>query len=420
MYLADATYDTPVPRILLLLPTATYRANDFLAAARKLEVDVVVASEQPQTMAEMMGDRSLLVDFDRPETSADAIARRAKEVPLDAVVGVDEQGVLVAALAATRLGLIGNPPEAVAATTNKITMRKAFSAAELPQPAHRIAGTDVNVARLAGEVGFPCVVKPISMSASRGVIRADDPSAALVAALRIRQILADAGQDKDAPLLIERYVPGVEVAVEGLLRGGVLETLAIFDKPDPLDGPYFEESIYVTPSRLPTETLDAISQLTASAAAALGLLEGPVHAEVRIDSDRLWILELAARSIGGLCSRSLRTRLGLSLEELILRHALGMPLYDRGQESEASGVMMLPIPKAGALREVRGQAYARATPGVDELDISIPIGRTVRTLPEADRYLGFLFAHGKTPEAVEHTLRSAHGELEIVIDDPSE
>lgn len=417
---AVATYDTHVPRILLLLPTATYRASDFLAASRALDVEVVVASEQRQTMSKMMGDRALVVDFSRPEAAAEAIVKRAKEMPLDAVVGVDEQGVLVAALAAGRLGLSGNPPEAVVATTNKITMRKAFAAANLPQPGHRIAGPDADVARLAAELGFPCVLKPVSLSASRGVIRVDDSPAAGAAARRIRAILAEADEDPDAPLLIERYVPGVEVAVEGLLRGGVLETLAVFDKPDPLEGPYFEESIYVTPSRLPVETLEAVNQLTAAAAAALGLHEGPIHAEVRIDSNRIWILELAARSIGGLCSRSLRFGIGLSLEELILRHALGMPLDDLGRESVASGVMMLPIPKAGVLKEVRGQADARAIPGVNGLEISIPLGRTVRTLPEADRYLGFLFAHGETPEAVERTLRSAHGRLEIVIEEPPE
>jgi biotin carboxylase len=417
---AVATYDTPVPRILLLLPTATYRASDFLAASRALDAEVVVASEQHQTMSKMMGNRALVVDFSRPEAAAETIVKRAKDMPLDAVVGVDEQGVLVAALAAGRLGLIGNPPEAVAATTDKITMRKAFAAANLPQPGHRIAGPEADVARLAGEVGLPCVVKAVSLSASRGVIRADDLPAVDAAARRVRAILAEADQDSDEPLLIERYVPGVEVAVEGLLSGGVLEILAVFDKPDSLEGPYFEESIYVTPSRLPAETLEAVSQLTAAAAAALGLLEGPIHAEARIDSNRIWIVELAARSIGGLCSRSLRFGIGLSLEELILRHALGMPLDDLGQKSGASGVMMLPIPKAGVLKEVRGQADARAVPGVNGLEISIPLGRTVRTLPEADRYLGFLFAHGETPEAVERALRSAHGRLEIVIDEPSQ
>ena len=276
------------------------------------------------------------------------------------------------------------------------------------------------MAQLAGEVGLPCVVKAVSLSASRGVIRADDPPAADAAAERVRAILAEAGEDPDAPLLVERYVPGVEVAVEGLLRGGALEILAVFDKPDPLEGPYFEETIYVTPSRLPAETLEAVSLLTAEAAAALGLVEGPIHAELRIDGGSVWMLELAARSIGGLCSRSLRFGMGVSLEELILRHALGLPLDDLSREAAASGVMMLPIPKAGVLKEVRGQAEARAVPGVTGLEISIAPGKAVRALPEADRYLGFLFARGETPEQVERTLRTAHGQLEIVIGEPSE
>jgi biotin carboxylase len=276
------------------------------------------------------------------------------------------------------------------------------------------------VAQLAVEVGLPCVVKAVSLSASRGVIRADDPPAADAAAERVRAILADAGEDPHGPLLVERYVPGVEVAVEGLLRGGALEVLAVFDKPDPLEGPYFEETIYVTPSRLPAETLEAVTHLTAEAAAALGLVEGPIHAELRIDGNGVWMLELGARSIGGLCSRSLRFGMGVSLEELILRHALGLPLDDLAREAAASGVMMLPIPKAGVLKEVRGQAEARAVPGVTGLEISIAPGKAVRALPEADRYLGFLFARGETPEQVERTLRTAHGQLEVVIGEPSE
>ncbi len=299
-------------------------------------------------------------------------------------------------------------------------MRGAFAAADLPQPDYRVAGPDADVARLAGEVGLPCVVKAVSLSASRGVIRADDPRAARAAAQRVRAILAEGGEDPDAPLLVERYVPGVEVAVEGLLRGGALEILAVFDKPDPLEGPYFEETIYVTPSRLPAETLEAITLLTAEAAAALGLVEGPIHAELRIDGGSVWMLELAARSIGGLCSRSLRFGMGVSLEELILRHALGLPLDELSREAAASGVMMLPIPKAGVLKEVRGQARARAVPGVTGLEISIARGKPVRVLPEADRYLGFLFARGETPEQVERTLRTAHGQLEIAIGERSE
>jgi biotin carboxylase len=255
------------------------------------------------------------------------------------------------------------------------------------------------------------VVKPLSRSGSQGVIRADTPVEAEAAAARIRAMLGDPG----AELLFEQFVPGDEVAVEGLLDAGRLEVLAVFDKPDPLDGPYFEETIYVTPSRKPAEVLDEVHRLTAQAAVALGLTEGPVHAELRIGSD-VKVLELAARSIGGLCSRSLRFGLGVSLEEVILRHALGMPLDHLRREDFASGVMMLPIPRAGVLREVRGQDAARAVPGVAGLEISIARGRRVQPLPEGDRYLGFLFAKADSPERVEEALREAHALLEVEID----
>ena len=404
-------------RLLLLLPTASYRAADFLTAARALGAEVLVASDRRLVS---MGDSQLTLDLSRPEAAAEAIAALAEERPLDAVVAVDDQGVRVAALAAERLGLSGNPVEAAAATRDKAAMRRALAAAGVPQPEHRTVGPSDDPAALAADVGLPCVVKPLSLSASRGVIRADDPEAAAAAAARVRAILAEAGEDPQGPLLVERYVPGAEVAVEGLLRAGSLEPLAVFDKPDPLEGPYFEETIFTTPSRLPVEVVAAVTRTTADACAALGLREGPVHAELRIDDERVWMLELAARSVGGLCSRSLRFGVGVSLEELILRHALGLPLDDLGREAAASGVMMLPIPKAGVLKEVRGQAEARAVPGVTGLEISIARGKAVRALPEADRYLGFLFARGETPEQVERTLRTAHGQLEIVIGEPSE
>ena len=214
-------------------------------------------------------------------------------------------------------------------------------------------------------------------------------------------------------------MPGAEVAVEGLLRAGSLEPLAVFDKPDPLEGPYFEETIFTTPSRLTDEIVAAVTDTTADACAALGLREGPIHAELRIDGERAWMLELAARSIGGLCSRSLRFGLGVSLEEVILRHALGLPLGDLRREAAAAGVMMLPIPRAGVLSEVRGQDAARAVPGIEGLEISIGRDRPVRPLPEGDRYLGFLFARGETPAQVEHALRAAHERLEIDLAEPA-
>ncbi|HUH07535.1 MAG TPA: ATP-grasp domain-containing protein [Egibacteraceae bacterium] len=403
-------------RILLLLPSATYRAEGFLEAARAIGAEVIVASERRQALAGLMSGRALQLDLRRPEAAADAIVAHARTLPLDAVVAVDDQGVLAATLAAAALGLPHNPVEAVAATRDKASLRALADAAEIPQPAWALVGPADDLAAAAGRVGLPCVVKPLSLSGSRGVIRADDADGAVRAAQRVRSILADAGEDSDGPLLVESYIPGAEVAVEGLLRGGRLEVLAIFDKPDPLEGPYFEETIYVTPSRLPEQSQSAVTRLVADAVAAIGLREGPIHAEARVDGDQVRLLEVAARSIGGLCARALRFGLGVTLEELILRHAAGLPLPDLAREARASGVMMLPIPRAGALTEVRGQEAARQVPGIAGLQITVAPGRPVRPLPEGDRYLGFLFARADQPAEVEQALRQAHSLLDIVIE----
>jgi biotin carboxylase len=392
-----------VARILLILPTATYRAPDFLDAAAKLGVEVVVGSEHRQAMSGSMGDRAVTLSLSRPELAAEQIEKLAERTPLDGIVAVDDGGTRAAAAAAERLGLKGNSPEAVARARDKAKMREAFDRAGIPQPEWAV-GDD------PGAVGFPCVLKPLTRSGSQGVIRANTPDEAVAAAARIRKVV----DDEHAELLVERFAEGEEVAVEGLLQDGELEILAVFDKPDPLDGPYFEETIYVTPSRKPRESLDEITRLTADAAKALGLTEGPIHAELRLGPPPR-VLELAARSIGGLCARSLRFGLGVSLEELIVRHALGMPLDHMRREELASGVMMLPIPRAGVLEAVRGQDAARAVPHVAGLEISIAPGRTVTPLPEGDRYLGFLFAKADTPEQVEAALRDAHARLDVEI-----
>jgi biotin carboxylase len=392
-----------VARVLLILPTATYRAPDFLDAAAKLGAEVVVGSEHRQAMSESMGERAITLSLGNPELAADQIEELARRAPLDGIVAVDDGGTRAAAAAAARLGLKGNPPDAVARARDKAKMREAFDRAAIPQPEWAL-GDD------PGAVGFPCVLKPLTRSGSQGVIRANDPDEAAAAAARIRAIL----DDPDAPLLTERFAEGDEVAVEGLLHDGRLDVLAVFDKPDPLDGPYFEETIYVTPSRKPPEVQAEIHRLTADAASALGLTEGPIHAELRLGPPPR-VLELAARSIGGLCSRSLRFGLGVSLEELILRHALGLPLDHVRREELASGVMMLPIREEGILEHVHGQEDARAVPHVAGLEISIPRGRPVVPLPEGDRYLGFIFAKADTPHQVEAALREAHARLDVEI-----
>jgi len=399
-----------VPRILLLLPTATYRAADFVTAAARLGVDVVVGSEHRQALAGPMGDRALVVPLAVGDAAVDVIVALHDRTPLDAVLAVDDQGVVVAAAAAERLGLRHNPPDAVAATRDKAAMRERLADASLPQPAYRIVAHGADVASAATEVGYPCVVKPVSRSASQGVIRVDNAIQAAAAGIRVRAIVGDCPE----PLLVERFVPGAEVAVEGLLLGGRLEVLAVFDKPDPLDGPFFEETIYVTPSRQPASVQADLEATVARAATALGLREGPVHAELRIGTGgALTVLELAARSIGGLCARALRFGAGVSLEELIIRHALGLGLDGLIRESQASGVMMLPIRSSGVLERVSGQERALAIEGVVGVEISIASGRPVVPLPEGDRYLGFVFARGPTAQDVEDALRRAEACLGV-------
>jgi len=408
--LVSSGHHKGVTRILLLLPTATYRAPDFLAAAADLGVDVVVGSEYRQALSGFMGDRAVLVPLTDVAAAVDAILALHRRSPLDAVLAVDDQGVAIASAAAARLRLRHNPPDAVAAARDKTIMRECLRAASLRQPEYRVVLPGGDVVAAAAQIGFPCVVKPVSRSASQGVIRVNDVSEAEAAGARIRTIIANCPE----PLLVERFVPGDEVAVEGLLTEGRLKVLAVFDKPDPLDGPFFEETIYVTPSRHPPAILTEIETIAAAAAAALGLREGPVHVELRLGpGGAVTILELAARSIGGLCARTLRFGAGVSLEEVIIRHALGIGLAGLTREPQASGVMMLPIRAAGVLDYVSGQQQALAVEGVVGLDISIASGRSVVPLPEGDRYLGFIFARGTTPQFVEAALRRAEERLDV-------
>jgi biotin carboxylase len=402
-------------RLLLLLPTTTYRTQAFVEAAVKLGVDLVCASERPSTLEERAPDNLITVDFADPDGAVETVARFARRRPIDAVVAVDDLTTVVAAAIAARLGLRQNPVAAASAARNKHAMRRRLDAAGVPVPRFRLVPLAEDPTRVAREVEYPCVLKPLALSASRGVIRADDPDGFVAAFRRIGALLARDdvrlhGEVAEA-LLVEEFIPGRELALEGLLTAGGLQTLALFDKPDPLDGPFFEETIYVTPSRLPAEAQARIAHVTLRACAALGLTEGPVHAELRVNDAGPWVIEVAARSIGGLCSRALRFGTGMTLEELILRHALGWKIDSFDRERRAAGVMMIPIPRAGRLVAVRGKDAAEAVPGVEEIAITAHLGQELVPLPEGWQYLGFIFARGDAPEGVEQALRRAHARL---------
>ncbi|RKU16714.1 hypothetical protein C6503_11655 [Candidatus Poribacteria bacterium] len=429
---------TDKPRILLLLPTRTYRATDFLEAALKLDVEVVVASEEAATTADLSPRHTLVLDFSAPTVATQAILEFDGTYPLAAIVGVDDDTTLLATIASEALGLPHNPVASAKATRNKYLLRHTLSTKGVSGPAYQRFSIHDDPAEIVGvgspsptdtQVSFPCVIKPLALSASRGVIRADTPTEFIAAFQRTTKLLhtlqdttdvggvsnPDALTDASQHLLVEDYIPGIEVALEGILLNGELKGLALFDKPDPLEGPFFEETLYITPSRLPADVQDALHNATAEAADALGLRHGPVHAELRYNAKGAHLIEIAARTIGGLCARTLRFGTGMSLEELVIRHAIGQPVEMLQREQQAAGVMMIPVPKAGILGEVRGKTAAHHVDGIVEVNITIPIGGEVVPLPEGARYLGFIFARAETAEMVEKALREAHRQLEFVI-----
>jgi biotin carboxylase len=406
--------------LLLLVPTTSYRLDDFRAAARRLQVPLVVGSDRCHRIEDTFGrEHDLLsLDYRHPERAAEQIAEAARARPIRGIVPASDATAVIAALAAERLGLPYNPSAAARRAGDKHASRAALRDAGLPVPAFALHDLRDDPERAARASPYPCVLKPLVFSASRGVIRADDPEGFVAAWRRIASLLHATRaerrpRDEEVAnhVLVEAFVPGAEVAVEGLLRGGALEVLALFDKPDPLDGPFFEETLYVTPSRHPAALQDAIVAAVAAGARALGLAEGPVHAELRLPPSGPVILEIAARSIGGLCSRTLRFGAGLTLEEVLVAHAMGLPLASLRREASAAGVMMLPIPRRGVLHGVNGLDAVRAVPGVEDVVITVPEGHEVVPLPEGDSYLGFLFARAEGPEEVERALRDGHRRL---------
>lgn len=434
------------PAVLLLTSTRAYHAEDFVAAAARLGVPLVLGTDRCHVLAEIWPQGAHALDFRDPDAAAEAIAALHADRPLAGIVPTDEHTAIIAARAAARIGLPYNPVEAAELAGNKHRLRQRLRSAGLPQPRFAAVptGAGPDAALAAASLAFPVVVKPLHLSASRGVMRADDRAGLDRCLDRLRALLRDpevAALDPEAAraILIEGFVLGAEVAYEGLLTAGALRTLAIFDKPDPLDGPFFAETIYVTPSVQPAAVQDAIVRAVTDAARAMGLREGPVHAELRLAAHG-WpevdeaaraagapvppagappvpvVLELAARTIGGLCHRTLRFGAGIALDELVIAHAAGRAIDVPARRADtAGGVYMLPVPRPGVLRAVRGVEAARAIADVQDVVITARTGDVLVPLPEGRSYVGFLFAAGRDPAQVTAALRRAVACIELDI-----
>lgn len=403
-------------RVMLLMSPASYRGNAFTRAAAKLGLETLVIVDLPNELTEHY-EAEMTVNFADLDGSVERLARIADERPVDAVLSVDDSATELAALVGQRLGLPNNSPQSATAARDKWVMRTMLQDGGAPCPFFErySASTDPKV--IADGVTYPCVIKPVRLSGSRGVIRANNAVEFISAFGRVTRMLVSDGYDLDkTDLLVEEYLPGFEVALEGLLTDGSLQVLTLFDKPDPLEGPFFEETIYLTPSSLSANVQQAIADATALSARALGLVHGPVHAELRINERGPWMIEMAGRSIGGLCSTILEFGAGTGLEEIILRHAVGMDIPGLELSNSAAGVMMIPIPRAGRLRGCTGIEDALAVPGIEGIEITAPVNYPIVPLPEGSSYLGFVFAKGQTAAEVDRAIREAHSKLNFRID----
>lgn len=417
--------NNPAKRLLLFTGKLGYQTRSFEDTARKLGVQLVYATDRCGQLDDPWGDQAIPVHFESPEKAAHNVIESVRGQDVAGILALGDRPAAAAAYTARGLGIQYNHPAAVEACRSKLRMREVFRNAGLHVPWFRsFRITPIPEPTLLG-ISFPCVLKPLSLSASQGVMRANHREEFLAAATRLRQllesaeILATREQNLDQ-MIVEEYIPGREVAVEGLLTDGILRVLAIFDKPDPLEGPYFEETIYVTPSGLPDTTQRQIERCARDTAGALGLTHGPIHAEFRINDAGVWPIEVAPRPIGGLCARALRfsssqTDAPIGLEELLLRHALRLPGCDAPRESLASGVMMIPVPQSGVLEGIFGTEAARAMPRITELVITARLHDYIAAWPEGSSYLGFLFARGSMAEEVEQAIRAAHKKLEFCI-----
>ena len=400
--------------MLLIAPAQSYRIPAYFRAAAALGVEPVLASDGRHSLVPQVAG-GLHIDFNDLERSQRTLLAAARHAPISAVVATDDAAAELSSRVAAALGLPHNPPSAARIARRKDLARAALAAAGVRVPHFRTIDLRRPLAAQIAGVDYPCVVKPLALAASRGVIRADVPEELLAACRRVERIVAGAGVEEERrTLLIEAFIPGFEVALEGMLREGRLHRLAIFDKPDPLDGPFFEETYYVTPSRLVAQQQDRVVARVAEACRAYGLREGPVHAEVRVDAQDVWIIEVAARTIGGDCARLLDFGTGHSLEELVIAQALGRPLAFE-PSGGAAGVLMIPTTEAGTLRRVEGVLEASRIAGVEEVVIAVREGYELVPLPEGGSYLGFVFARGAAPGEVERALREAHSRLRVVV-----
>lgn len=400
-------------RLLLISHHNSYRIAPYIKAARNLGLEVTIASQGKHSLVTEVAS-GIHIDFNDANSALNEILKEHRSKPFAGILGSDDQTVELAAHVAKALNLPHNPPAAALCSHRKDLARAQLALAHCPVPMHCLLDLTSAIKKQMAGLPWPCVLKPLNMSASRGVIRTNNEDEFIAACERLRPILATTqGEFEQTHVLIEEYIDGIEIAYEGFLQNGQLETITIFDKPDPLVGPYFEETIYVTPSTLSNELQRSIKEVIQEACKAYGLVTGAIHAECRIDSEnKIWILEIASRTIGGDCARMLDNE-NFGIEELAISLAISRPV-EVVMPEQARGVMMIPIRQKGLLKRVEGLLEANKVKHIDKIDIIINEGHELIPLPEGNQYLGYIFASADTAEQVTAAIREAYAQLKFV------
>lgn len=400
-------------KLLVILPANTYRAQRFLEAARKLGVDVFIATDSDFSPPDPSNSVIDGISFCDPKEAGRQIADIIRHQGPMSVLAVDEAAVEVAEWTRVALGLIDHPNSGILATRDKRELRQRLRENNISQPK---TFDILELEQGRGEIPFPVVVKPSKGSGSIGVTKAQNQQELTKSLITVQDVIAKMTISNQC-IVVEEYIPGVEFAVDILVTDGKLHVLVIFEKPDPLVGPFFAETIYVTPPHLTDSQLEALHSVIQKCIRALSINNGPLHLELRLTSANDWVpIDIASRSIGGNCSNALAFASNTSLEELIIQNALGLEVINTQRERRASGVYMIPAETLGTLVAVHGVEAALKVRFVEDIQITVKPGTKTVPLPFDNQYLGFIFAKAPGAKTVEKALRTARALLEIEVD----
>ncbi len=382
-------------KLLLVIPENSYKSNDFVVAAEKLGIDFLIITDSEQVSSKF-SDTVIINKFDA-ELNKNNL-KKLKDVTH--VLPVDHSALKFSGYLVDLLEVKGNKLESINLSMNKYESRKIFNSLLDIKVNNEIIKNIDDVNTFINKNGTS-VLKPIYGTASKSVLKINNVEKNKE---QIEKLMQDCF---DQDLVIEEYIDGKEYALEGTIINSELKKIVIFDKPVEYKHPYFEESIYITPSELSSEAEKRVVSIVDKACKKIGLEDGPVHVEFKINENQIFIIEINPRMIGGLCSRCLSFGLfKVSLEEIILHAFMNNELKNIELLNNYVGVLMIPTPKSGKFISINKEELENI-PNISNVEITVPEGSDLLEPPYGDKYLGFAFSQGIDKKTVNESLLTA-------------